>query len=180
MTEPHKELAEAFEAAGWEKLLPQYPDADVTFDGLFSGTFAVFAVLIANAPDSIRTGWTDYQGTLAQLLVDEVIDRKKDVYLVIIVEEVKQQMLEWLHRVLDDSHVCRKICLERRGRDLRETLDDIPFFSTPGTQPALDRELPSDGNAIDSIPAMVRRDLERMSAERILEKLVTKGYEAPE
>ena len=147
-------------------------------DGLFSGAFATCAVVLsANASDAAAT-WLDAQGELVKLKTDHVIDGSKDLYLIFVVETVEDASAGKLQRALDDVRVCRKICLERRGRSFTEVLDDVPFFRTPGTIMPVEEERPDLESDLAGLSAQVRRDLDMRSPEQMLARLINGDYDS--
>lgn len=167
-------LRDAFESNGWRWFeLETSPE----FDGLFSGGFATCAVVLSESASDVVRRWADFQGALAHLKAEKRLDELKDLYLVFIVERVDEASLGSVQRVLDDTRVCRKIILERGRRSLADTLDDIPFFSTPGTKLPADKGDVAQEVTPKGISAEIRQDLERRSAQHILERLLSGGYE---
>jgi hypothetical protein len=171
------ELRAAFIHAGWRRIDWTPAVGAPAVDGLFFGGFATCAVVLAQAAPGVTNSWTDVQGQLAQLRIDGVIDKSKDLYLVFVVERVDEESTAELQRALDDTRVCRKICLERRGRSLRETLNDIPFFPTPGTSRPTEALPGEDEELIEGLPPKVRSDLQKRSPEQILTRLLDGEYE---
>jgi hypothetical protein len=170
-------LRAEFESAGWREESPRPEGSEPRFDGIFSGGFATCAVVLASSSVEVAKTWPDYQGILAQLKVDGSIARDKDLYLFFVVDSVDQPSLGGLQRALDDTRVCRKVCPERRGRSLRDTLNDIPFFSTPGTETKGGESSLEQAKLMEGLPEDVQRDLERKSAKRILASLIAGEYE---
>lgn len=171
-----KELQEAFLAAGWTEGNLKSDQVEL-FDGLFFGTYAICAVALAPSVEQILGCWSSLQGRLAELKVQNEQFRHKDIYLLLVVETVNDELIGELQRILDDTRVCRKICLEKRQRSITETLQDVPFFPTPGTLRA--SEVPQDEMLENEIALRddIRTDLEKRGAERILDKLLNGQYE---
>ena len=177
MSDWRNELRVAFEQAGWEQDAIELPRHVESFDGMFSGSFATCAVVCSQSSDQAIRYWADIQGALAELRSDGSLTKSKDLYLLFLVETVEERTLGELQNILDNTRVCRKICLERRGRTLRETLADVPFFPTPGLPTADNDVIPEFFDILPSLPEIIQKDLERRSAEHILEKLVDGDYE---
>lgn len=174
MAIPSEQLVEEFSRNGWASIAL---DAVPRFDGIFHGGFATCAVVLANESSRVVGDWADFQGALAQLRTAGRLDRQKDVYLVFVVDKIETSALGGIQQALDDTRVCRKIVLERKGRSIGDTLNDIPFFSTPGTERPAGEADDGDLSSLREIPAEARRDLERRSAEKVLERLIAGEYE---
>lgn len=177
MSDQVSELRAAFIHAGWRGIEWAPAVGTPAVDGLFFGGFATCAVVLAQATPDVTNRWTEVQGLLAQLRIEGLIDKSKDLYLVFVVERVDEDSTAELQRALDDTRVCRKICLERRGRSLRETLNDIPFFPTPGTMPPKAELAGEDEELIEGLSPKVRSDLQKRSPEQILTRLLDGEYE---
>lgn len=177
MSDQVPELRAAFTQAGWKGIEWTPAVGTPVVDCLFFGGFATCAVVLAEATSDVTNSWTDVQGLLAQLRIEGLINKSKDLYLVFVVERVDEELTAELQRALDDTRVCRKICLERRGRSLRETLNDIPFFPTPGTSPPKEALAGEEEELIEGLPAKVRSDLQQRSPEQILTRLLDGEYE---
>ena len=177
MSEWKDEIQLAFEQAGWEEQSVELPHKVDSLAGLFSGSFAICAVASSQSSDQVIEYWADLQGALAELISDGSLAKSKDLYLLFIVDTVEESTLGDLQNILDDTRVCRKICLERRDRSLAETLADVPFFPTPGLPPADDDSTSVILDAVMHLPDAIQSDLERRSAEYILGRLVNGEYE---
>ena len=70
-----------------------------------------------------------FLSTLGRLRDKKDVGMKKDLYLVFFIREFDAKEIQDLRDVINDTHVCRKICLELNGHSLKETLNDIPFLS---------------------------------------------------
>ena len=177
MSEWKDEIRQAFEQARWEEQSVELPHKVESFAGLFSGSFAICAVASSQSSDQVIESWAELQGALAELKSDGSLAKSKDLYLLFVVESVEESTLGDLQNILDDTRVCRKICLERRSRNLAETLADVPFFTTPGLPPVDDNSTSEIFDAIMQLPEAIQSDLERRSADYILGKLVNGEYE---
>ena len=170
-------LRMCFEEAGWEAR-PEELLTDIKyFGGLFSGGFAICAVAICPSSDHAIECWSSLQGALTDLKVKGSIDKSKDLYLLFVVDLVNDDSLGKLHKILDDTRVCRKIVLNRRNRTLADTLDDVPFFRTPGVGRTDTIAISDDVDVVSGVSDTVKWDLERRSAEYILKKLMDGEYE---
>lgn len=170
------ELRQAFLGAGWEVLDSNQEPDHPAINGFFVGGFATCALVLARDVSTVAENWRDVQGVLVQLLSERVIDSAKDLYLIFVVEQIENESTAELQRALDDNRVCRKICVERRGRSARETLEDISFFSTPATVGPGEPKVPAVHAVIEGLPQKVLVDLERRAPEQIVERLLKGEY----
>ena len=177
MSEWRDDVRTTFEKAGWKEHVVELLRNVEPFDGLFFGGFAICAIVSSQSSSQAIMYWADIQGALAELRGSGSLAKSKDLYLLFLVEKVDESTLSKLQNILDDTHVCRKICLERRNRTLAETLDDVPFFLTPGLTPAEVDTTSKIVDVVSSLPELIQSDLERRSAEHILDKLVNGEYE---
>ena len=171
------EVRTMFETAGWKELPAELLRDVESFDGLYSGGFAICAIACSQSSSQAIKYWADIQSTLAELRGNNSLAKSKDLYILFIVEAVDESTLNDLQNILDDTRVCRKICLERRNRTLAETLDDLPFFSTPGLTLAEDDTTSRIVDVASGLPEPIQHDLERRSAKHILTKIVNGDYE---
>ena len=109
---------------------------------------------------------------------DQVIDGSKDLYLIFVVETIEDDSTAEVQRALDDVRVCRKICLERRGRLLSEVLDDIPFFQTPSAAEPAKAGTVDPESVIAGLSSKVRGDLDMRSPEQVVRRLINGEYES--
>ena len=177
MSEWRDELRATFEDAGWQEQSIELLQNVESFDGLFSGSFAICAIVSSQSSSQAIENWEDIQGALAELRGNGTLAKSKDLYILFIVETVDENALSDLQKILDNPRVCRKICLERRERTIAETLDDVPFFSTPGLPVAAEDAASELIDVLSVLPELIQSDLERRSAEHILNKLVNGKYE---
>jgi hypothetical protein len=163
--------------AGWQELIRSAVTDGSPLHGLFVGGFAVCGVRIAESSAEVIEIWPQLQALMGELKTEERKNQERDYYLIFVVDRVDDTSLAALQRMLDDTRICRKICLELRGRTLGDTLrDDVPFFSTPGTTSDVEVSLSEDA-PLAGLSDRVQRDLELKSAERILDSLIQGEYE---
>ena len=114
MSEWRDELRTTFIDAGWKEQSVELLKNVDPFDGLFSGGFAICAIVSSQSSTQAINYWADIQRALAELRGNGSLAKSKDLYLLFLVEKVDESTLSDLQNILDDTHVCRKICLERR------------------------------------------------------------------
>ncbi len=178
MSSSAADLSRAFLDAGWQPVDCEKVPGPPVIHGVFFGGFATCAVVLSESAADVTSIWRNVQGVLAELRSDKVIDGSKDLYLIFVVETIEDDSTAELQRALDDVRVCRKICLERRGRLLSEVLDDIPFFRTPGAAPPAKARPVDPGNVIAGLSSKVRGDLDMRSPEQVVRRLINGEYES--
>ena len=176
MVDRKPELRTAFLGGGWKEVGVDPTSTGVEFDVLMSVEYATCAAVVTASGAEAVALWAETQAALAQLRIDGVLNPKLDLYLVFLVERLADSEIQGLQLVLDDTRVCRKICVELGDRSITEALDDIPFFATAKTRTGEDgfvRALPA---AFEVIPDEVQHDLVLRSADTILNKLLAGEY----
>lgn len=167
------ELRETLRSAGWIDLSTgtlQYLDL------LLRRSFAVVGVLFsAEAADALQR-WLPAQAELSEL--GQSLGRHYDLYLLICVPEIDEPTMNQLPAVIGDTHVCRKLVVELRGRPLDEALLDVPLivWRTPDSGPDdLDyAPLPES-----TISPVLLDDLGRKSPARVLDAWLEGQYGRP-
>ena len=172
------ELSRAFLEAGWQPVDREKAPGPPLIHGIFFGEFATCAVVLSESATDATSSWRNVQGVLAELRSDQVIDGSRDLYLIFVVETIEDDSTAEVQRALDDVRVCRKICLERRGRLLSEVLDDIPFFRTPSAAAPAKAGTVDPESVIAGLSSKVRGDLDMRSPEQVVRRLIDGEYES--
>jgi len=165
------ELRAVFSSNNWEH--KQLPDAS-KLDGLYESQLVIVGVVLCRDVNQVVELWAAGQGDLAALPLGEA---PKDLYLVFVVDRIDDDELSTVQAVIDDTQVCRKICIELVGRELDEALLELSLFQRPEQ---VEKEKiaefgDSDGKAL--LTEAILEDLASRSAGKILDKLVGGDYE---
>lgn len=163
-----QQVSNVFREDGWQAL-PLSEDAQKA--GLLAAhvcSFAAAGVVVAEDVDQVLVSWADCQGEVAKFREDEMVGHKKDLYLIFVVPSIDQSKLAALQIILDDTHVCRKICLERAGRSFEETLPDSGLL----------RRYKHAKTAGASIPDAVKELVAKGLSEQLLKDLTTRSARA--
>lgn len=170
------ELSDWLQARGW-KVQEQIDETQI--DQLFCSSYAVVGTLLGDELRVVLERWRAAQDYLGDLQDEGKIGQDKDFYLLLVVPSVQDRFSE-LRDALDDTHVCRKLCIEVGGRSLDEALQETPIFALEGNR----GKGPTQGSAIEeasgvptSLPQEVLDDLAKMGLERILTKLLDGEYD---
>ena len=150
----------------------------VGFSAICESVYAVIGIILSPEVNNIISGWTELQGYM--LKFQEVAKGKlrKDLYLVFIVPHIDSSQLHSIEAIINDTHVCRKICIEQRERSIKEALNDCGLIATDldVVKPKTLESIGQDGN--QEISKEILNDLRTRSEKTIFEKLLDNGYES--
>ena len=175
-----KLLKSAFHAPGWSEL-PLEPETErLGFCGIYASPYAVVAFVCANSASDVTARWPDCQVQMGELRPEKSALNQKDMYLVFLVSRVEPEAEAELLRVLSDTNVCRKLCIELEGRSLEEAVKDLSFVSaaTRGDQDRKANVVPLL-EALD-LPKELKDDLGKSSPAKILENYLAGKYKRTE
>jgi hypothetical protein len=144
-------------------------DAALTFAVRCS--YALVGATVAGDLEALLGTWTSSQDTMASLRNELGLPRAIDLYLVLVVPEVDEKSLHAVSRVIGDTHVCRKILLERRDRSPADVLSDLPFFDLAELQ--VDA---GQGPSLEALPEELIADLAARAAPVVLDRLLEGQY----
>ena len=164
-------IQETFERYGWTSL--QLHGSEV-LQAVFVSSYATAGILIADGVDQVLQTWEAAQENLRELRIGDPALREKDAYLVIVVPRVDVQA-DSLREVLDNTYVCRKICVEFDGKTTEEALKELPFFSvvTNNDRSRIEAEIRTSSQ---DLPEQLLQDLRKASAEVVLDGLLQGKY----
>jgi hypothetical protein len=140
----------------------------------FTNSYALVGVLIANDVQQVLRMWEGGQEEVRALKSSTPALRDKDAYLVIMVPNIDAQT-DRLNEVLDNTYVCRKVCVEIDGKTIEQALNELPFF-------AVNSE--NDGRPIEGgieplehgLSEALLQDLRKASADTLLQNLLDGKY----
>ncbi len=153
----------------WQRQVPPRSDHEVR---AYATPYAVMVVASLAAGHNAERVWLQLQDVCISLRQLEQPGRVRDIYLVLIVDAVVSDEEEAWQRILDDTHVCRKVLVETSGRSLREALEDVPLLFHLGTLASSGgvRDLHVDGISDSTLEALCHR-----SASWIVDRLLVSG-----
>src|SRR5437016_4754748 len=119
------QLQQAFEGSDWRELATQ-----ASGDGLmvFASSYAAVGVVLTSSVTEVVNTWRSHQSAMSRLREEQGMPRNVDLYLLFVVPSVDGKGASILREITSDTHVCRKLCLERDRRSLRETLGQAAFL----------------------------------------------------
>jgi len=174
VTSALSQLREELERVGWT-----FRDdiAISELDGLFSCSYAALGVLVTPSMEEAVRRWTACQGEMASLRGEVAIGSERDLYLLILIPELASDAMNYLPAIINDTHVCRKLVLELRGRRIREALDDIPLVAMKDAAEAgtVSDKMPGSSNTLP-LPEILLVDLAKRSPSKVLELMLDGTY----
>ena len=164
-------IQETFERAGWVAIPLRGLEA---LQAAFKSSYATAAILIADSVDQVLATWESAQEMLRELRNLNLNLRDNDAYLVIVVPRVDVNA-DKLREVLNNTDVCRKVCIEIDGRTVEQALEELPFFvvSKATDKSTLEAEIVT---STKDLPERLLEDLSKASAEVVLEGLLQEKY----
>lgn len=172
------QIALAFKEAEWEEVPLSHDMEEAGLNGIFVSGYAAVGVVIAGSTSDVVSCWTDCQLQMSDLRENKTVGMEKDLYLIFIVLDIDVSELSGLQTIVNDTHVCRKICIERKGRTLEETLMDTPFLKVVVQPKKTDTEAPDAAVIIGEygMPHHLLNDLSSRSPEAILDRFLDGEY----
>ena len=170
----HDELTAAFRAAGWEPLPVPSEATPAPINGLYQCAYGVVGSVLAPTIQDVLGSWAQCQALLAEVLRKDAANR--DCYLLFITPQIPATAMEQLNMILNDTHVCRKICVEQAGRSLAEVLGELGFLQArerdgSDSMVAVTAEVDDLGLTAEQLT-----DLATRSPEVIADRLLTGQY----
>lgn len=164
-------IQETFERAGWAAIPLRGLEA---LQAAFKSSYATAGILISDGVDQILETWESAQEMLRELRNSDPNLRDNDAYLVMVVPRVDVRA-DSLREVLNNTDVCRKVCVEIDGRTVEKALEELPFFAvaTTNDKSTLEAEI---GTSTRDMPEQLLEDLSKASAEVVLEGLLQEKY----
>jgi len=173
-----EELTELFTAKDWFALPLTQSFIELDFAGIYISAYAVIGILVLPSSQEVINRWADSQEAMLGLRKLKEVGTERDLYLIFLVPTVEREHAAQLQAILDDTYVCRKMILERKARNLKETLADSPFLglgeaSTGGRteQGQLVEDLRSR-----TLPVLLLQDLACRSARFVLSRTIAGKY----
>ncbi len=161
-----------FQESGWQKSELTEPMKDSSLVGLFVSGYAAVGVSLSRGVSQLLETWPKAQSVMAELRDNPKVGKRKDMYLLFLISDIDLSRIEALQGVCNDTHVCRKICIEVGSRNINDVLMETPFFRFQQS----DELLPTGSLPIGGISEKILQDLAKSSKERILERLIGCEY----
>lgn len=144
----------------------------------FISEYALLGIVFSHSTQQVLGCWADSQVALMRIAEDDTMANLKDHYLVFFIKEVEDSDREELRRVTDDTHECRKTCIETRGRTLNSVLAELPFVSGVAAEslPISDDNEPDSELAAAGLNSTLLEDLGKRRASVILDQWLEGEY----
>ncbi len=165
-------LQSMFQESGWQKIELTEQIKESRLVGLYVSGYAAVGVSLSPGVEQLLETWPKAQSVMAELRDDPKVGKRKDMYLLFLISNIDPSRVEALQGVCNDTHVCRKICIEVGSRNIDEVLMETPFFRFQQS----DELLPTGSLPIGNISEKILQDLAKSSKERILERLISGEY----
>jgi hypothetical protein len=160
-----------FENAGWAMI--ELRDQKGLHAG-FTNSYALVGILVADDIEQVLHIWEGAQEEIRELKNATPTLRDNDAYLVIIVPNIDAQT-DRLNAVLDNTYVCRKVCVEIDGKTIEQALDELPFFAVSSSNDS--RPIEGGIEPLEhSLSEALLQDLRKASADTLLQNLLDGKY----
>lgn len=164
-------LREIFSEMKWKPVELHPKSIDAGLDSLFVSEYAIVGIVFVQSLSKMLSSWAEIQTEMLDL--PEIrSNRQKDYYLLFIVDRIDDNLSGGLQSITGDTYECRKICIERRGRSLKETLQDIPFLNTISAFPSKNHPLSDIPNNMPGDLYGIAQTLAKKSAGVILDEML--------
>ncbi len=102
----------------------------------------------------------------------------KDCYLLYLVDEIKDSSRSAIRNIVNDTQGCRKICIERKRRQLEDALMDAPFLNMNIWDKDTMEWVPDSDQILREVglPRALIDDLGKRSSQAVLKKLIKGAY----
>ena len=170
------EVTKIFISDGWQEIALSEDMREAGLDAIYMNNYAATGVVISSTISDVKAIWIQCQAEMANLRDKKDVGTEKDLYLVFFIREFDAKEIQDLRDVINDTHVCRKICLELNGRSLKETLNDIPFLKLISQTESKSPEVTVEKVPEQELPPEVENDLSQSAAETILDNLLAGKY----
>ena len=171
-------LSQLLAKAGWRDVGLDKPKLGDHLSCAFISEYALLGIVLSQSAHAVLRCWADCQAALMLIAKDDAMANLKDHYLVFFINEIEDSDREELRRVTDDTHECRKTCVETRGRTIDSALAELPFISgvASESQSLSDADGPDSELAAAGLNSSLLDDLGKRRASVILEQWLEGNY----
>lgn len=168
-------IATQFKAFGWAEETVKDPRP---LNQIFVVSYALVGVLIAEGLEAILEDWRMCQDYIYELRDSGRVGKNQDSYLVLVLPRLGSNF-DKLREALEDTHVCRKICIEIGDRTIEEAMMELPFFTAqqPASETMNEAPLASSSEVQGTLSTILLDDLAASSAEIVLGRLLRGDYD---
>lgn len=185
MEKEAEQIIAIFLSNGWKEIPLSEEMKQAGLTGIYLCEYAAVGIVCVPGVAGIKACWANCQVYMSDLRDMENIGDQKDLYLVFIVQEIDMDIdmsiLSDLQSIINDTYVCRKICIELKQHEgsLEKALMDTPFFKDMSKERQKDSQTPfaDPGLMQNEIPSQLLDDLGRRSASVVLDRLLAGDYE---
>jgi hypothetical protein len=143
---------------------------------VYVSDYAAIGIIIENNAKEIINNWAHSQTIISNLRSNMDVGRNKDLYLIFFVPIIDSDYKKQIQEIVNDTFVCRKICIEMGLRTPEESILDIPFLKMILQKDSYnDYEYPSYLEE-HGISRNILNDLAKKSVGVILKKIIDGKY----
>jgi len=170
-----------FQSNGWIEVSLSEEMRQAGLDGIYVCKYAAAGVVFADDVSDIATRWANCQVQMSDLRDNQNVGTQKDLYLVFIIQELDMTAISILQGILNNTYVCRKICIEQNnGRSLEDALRDTPFFEAIGKGEQENVQMADIDSELEQneLPEKLQKYLAnaKQSASKVLDSLLDGEY----
>ncbi len=173
-----QQLSKLLEKAGWQDVDLGRSDSSDYLSCAFISEYALLGIVFSHSTREVLGCWADSQAALMRITEEDALSHLKDHYLVFFVKDIEDPDRKELRRVTDDTHKCRKTCIETRDRPLDSVIAELPFISgvASDSHSLLDADEPDSELAAAGLNSTLLDDLGKRRASAILEQWIEGKY----
>jgi hypothetical protein len=147
---------------------------------VFENKYAVAGMVFAENVDEVEKVWISCQNYMSMLCADGIISSSaKDIYLIFFISCLDPDATSRLRQIIDNTYVCRKICVENGCSGIKELFRSVPLIKLISSEEKQINTSFEHNPIIDDVDLSDRimDDLYKRSAEAIIKKLMNGEYD---
>jgi hypothetical protein len=160
-----------FENAGWNMVELQDQN---DLHAVFTNSYALVGILVADDVEQVLRMWEGAQEEVRELKSSTPALRDNDAYLAIMVPHIDAHT-DRLNEVLDNTYVCRKVCVEIDGKTIEQALNELPFFAVSSGNDKMPIEAGIEPLE-HGLPEVLLQDLRKAAPDTLLQNLLDGKY----
>lgn len=172
-------ISNLFRKSNWDEVsISKNILYNINLDLSFCNDYAVVGLVLEDDIQKIVNNWSECQIQMADLRENQIVGSKKDLYLIFIVKQIHLAEIDKLQLMLNDTRVCRKICIERNDLSIEATLMQVPFlkFSTQINEQLVIDNCTNIDLSLKGLSSVILNDLTNCSKEKIVENILQDKY----
>lgn len=171
-----RNLEIVLKSTGWTKVQLTSEAEKIGLTTMFEAVYAIAGICLAPTVKEVVECWADCQSYMQDFKNTDSEKSRKDLYLILIVPTISPDELSKIEQIINDTHICRKICIELRGRSLLEALSDCGLITIGVKDTGIDIPDIILKVAGKQLPREALHDLATRSPKTIFDKLLNNAY----